>query len=130
MFVPLQRSIRGSSSNAVPTKRDNTGDETSTSPSPDQEEAEAEGNYKKEISETQTSDTSDSPFDSHGNSNAQTRTNETPLPEQRSTVVDASRPTYLRVHQKYLESGTLNAYDLPWEWDDVSPNLLRYVQAI
>lgn len=31
-----------------------------------------------------------------------------------------SRPTYIKVHKKHLSPETLDAYKLPWEWDDVS----------
>lgn len=34
--------------------------------------------------------------------------------------VDWVRPTYIRVHRKWIEPETLDAYDLPWEWEDVS----------
>ncbi|KAL8656992.1 MAG: hypothetical protein Q9226_002363 [Calogaya cf. arnoldii] len=122
--------------NPVSTKGDDVGDEIT---SPDKEnrenhnlaspqistslkapshQAKAEGDNKHEISEAQTSDTSDIPFDLHRNADAQTRTDEIPVPEQLSTVFDASRPTYLKVHRKHLEPATLDAYELPWEWDD------------
>ncbi|KAL8992219.1 MAG: hypothetical protein Q9169_007271 [Polycauliona sp. 2 TL-2023] len=32
-------------------------------------------------------------------------------------LIEPSRPTYLKVHRKHLEPDTLDAYDLPWEWD-------------
>ncbi|KAL8817566.1 MAG: hypothetical protein Q9223_003629 [Gallowayella weberi] len=35
-------------------------------------------------------------------------------------VVNLNRPTYIKVHRKHLSPDTLDAYDLPWEWDDVS----------
>lgn len=35
-------------------------------------------------------------------------------------IVDLNRPTYIKVHRKHLSPDTLDAYDLPWEWDDVS----------
>lgn len=35
-------------------------------------------------------------------------------------VVDLNRPTYIKVHRKHLSPDTLDAYDLPWEWYDVS----------
>ncbi|KAL8776140.1 MAG: hypothetical protein Q9213_008380 [Squamulea squamosa] len=28
------------------------------------------------------------------------------------------RPTYIKVHRKHLSPDTLDAYDLPWEWDE------------
>ena len=34
--------------------------------------------------------------------------------------ISLSRPTYIKVHRKHLSPETLNAYKLPWEWDDVS----------
>lgn len=35
-------------------------------------------------------------------------------------IMDLTRPTYIKVHRKYLSPDTLDVYDLPWEWDDVS----------
>lgn len=35
-------------------------------------------------------------------------------------VLDLKRPTFIKVHRKHLSPDTLDAYDLPWEWDDVS----------
>lgn len=35
-------------------------------------------------------------------------------------VVNLNRPTYIKVHRKHLSPDTLDAYGLPWEWDDVS----------
>lgn len=35
-------------------------------------------------------------------------------------IMDLTRPTYIKVHRKHLSPDTLDAYDLPWEWDDVS----------
>ncbi|KAL8856198.1 MAG: hypothetical protein Q9178_007163 [Gyalolechia marmorata] len=29
------------------------------------------------------------------------------------------RPTYIRVHRKHLSTRTLDAYQLPWEWDQI-----------
>jgi len=31
-----------------------------------------------------------------------------------------TQPTYIKVHRKHLSPDTLDAYNLPWEWDDVS----------
>ena len=31
-----------------------------------------------------------------------------------------TRPTYMKVHTKHLDTETLDIYNLPWEWDDVS----------
>lgn len=36
-------------------------------------------------------------------------------------TVDLTRPTYIMVHRKYLSPDTLDAYELPWEWKEVSP---------
>ena len=30
------------------------------------------------------------------------------------------RPTYIKVNKKYLDPDTLEVYELPWEWDEVS----------
>lgn len=35
-------------------------------------------------------------------------------------IMDLTRPTYIKVHRKYLSPDTLDAYSLPWEWDEVS----------
>ena len=35
-----------------------------------------------------------------------------------------NRPTYIKLHRKHLDPETLNVYHLPWEWDDVSLELL------
>ena len=35
-------------------------------------------------------------------------------------IMDLTRPTYIKVHRKHLSPDTLDIYDLPWEWDDVS----------
>lgn len=37
-----------------------------------------------------------------------------------SKIMDLTRPTYIKVHRKHLSPDTLDIYDLPWEWDDVS----------
>ncbi|KAI4164775.1 MAG: hypothetical protein LQ342_001750 [Letrouitia transgressa] len=34
-------------------------------------------------------------------------------------VMDLRRPTFIKVHRKHLSPETLDAYNLPWEWDDV-----------
>lgn len=50
-----------------------------------------------------------------------------PHPEQSvgPRVHDLQMPTFIKVHRKYLNPDTLDAYDLPWEWDMVSTaNLL------
>ena len=33
---------------------------------------------------------------------------------------DLTRPTYIKVHQKFMSTETLDAFDLPWEWDKVN----------
>ena len=35
-------------------------------------------------------------------------------------IMDLSRPTHLRVHRKHLSPETLDIYELPWGWDEVS----------
>jgi hypothetical protein len=37
-----------------------------------------------------------------------------------SMIMDLSKPTWIRVHRKYLAIETLEFYSLPWEWDEVS----------
>ena len=34
--------------------------------------------------------------------------------------MELTRPTYIKVHRKHLSPDTLDLYDLPWEWDEVS----------
>ena len=36
-------------------------------------------------------------------------------------TVDLVRPTYIKVHRRHISPDTLDAYNLPWEWDQVSP---------
>ncbi|KAL9600123.1 MAG: hypothetical protein Q9219_003379 [cf. Caloplaca sp. 3 TL-2023] len=43
---------------------------------------------------------------------------------EQTKVVDLNRPTYIKVHRKYLSPDTLDAYDLPWEWDDRDSNYI------
>lgn len=49
-----------------------------------------------------------------------------PLPHPVSTAIDSTkelelvRPTYIRSHVKHLSPDTLDAYNLPWQWDQVS----------
>ena len=38
-------------------------------------------------------------------------------------IMDLTRPTYIKVHRKHLSPETLDLYELPWEWDDVSSSL-------
>lgn len=35
-------------------------------------------------------------------------------------IVSHARPTYVKVHREHLCPETLDAYELPWEWDSVS----------
>ena len=35
-------------------------------------------------------------------------------------IMDLTRPTYIKVHRKHLSPDTLDVYELPWEWDEVS----------
>ena len=44
--------------------------------------------------------------------------------EKPKKLMDLTRPTYIKVHRKHLSPATLDAYNLPWEWDEVS-NLYR-----
>jgi flagellar biosynthesis GTPase FlhF len=37
-----------------------------------------------------------------------------------SMAMGLSKPTWIRVHRKYLAIETLEFYSLPWEWDEVS----------
>ena len=39
---------------------------------------------------------------------------------QGKKIMDLTRPTYIKVHRKHLSPDTLDLYELPWEWDDVS----------
>lgn len=50
---------------------------------------------------------------------ARARTAITNMNEQMHGVA-SSKPTYLKVNRKHVSPETLDAYDLPWEWDDVS----------
>jgi hypothetical protein len=43
-----------------------------------------------------------------------------PQAEIHVTHLDVKRPTYIKVCRKYLSPDTLDAYNLPWEWDSVS----------
>lgn len=40
--------------------------------------------------------------------------------EGQKKIMDLTRPTYIKVHRKHLSPDTLDAYSLPWEWDEVS----------
>ena len=35
-------------------------------------------------------------------------------------IKDLTRPTYMKIHQKHVSPETLDDYNLPWEWDEVS----------
>ena len=37
------------------------------------------------------------------------------------TPLDLTRPTYIKVHRKYMSPETLDEYKLPWEWLKVGP---------
>jgi hypothetical protein len=37
-----------------------------------------------------------------------------------SISMDLTKPTWIRIHRKYLAIETLEFYSLPWEWDQVS----------
>jgi hypothetical protein len=41
-----------------------------------------------------------------------------------TTIVNLSKPTYIKVNKKYLETATLEYYELPWEYDSVSNSTL------
>ena len=36
-------------------------------------------------------------------------------------MLDLALPTYIMVHRRHLSPDTLDAYELPWEWKEVSP---------
>lgn len=40
------------------------------------------------------------------------------------TIMDVSRPTYIKVHRKHLSPETLDVYELPWEWDPQNSNYI------
>lgn len=37
-----------------------------------------------------------------------------------SSIQEKKRPTYIKVHRKYLSPDTLDHFALPWEWDKAS----------
>ncbi|KAL8682211.1 MAG: hypothetical protein Q9186_001749 [Xanthomendoza sp. 1 TL-2023] len=43
---------------------------------------------------------------------------------EQMNVVNLNRPTYIKVHRKHLSPDTLDAYELPWEWDDRDSNYI------
>ena len=47
-----------------------------------------------------------------------------------SHVMDLTRPTYLKVHRRHLSPKTLEIYELPWGWDEVSPNPPQFLHNI
>ena len=41
--------------------------------------------------------------------------------DEKKKIMDVGmRPTYIKVHRKHLSTQTLDVYELPWKWDDVS----------
>ena len=42
------------------------------------------------------------------------------IAEHKHKVVDLPRPTYMKVHTRYIDTYTLDTYDLPWDYDEVS----------
>ena len=44
-------------------------------------------------------------------------------------IKDLTRPTYIKVHRKHVSPETLDEYNLPWEWDEVSfsRSRIRYI---
>lgn len=40
--------------------------------------------------------------------------------QKEMNVVNLGKPIWMKVHRKNLDTDTLEAYGLPWEWDDVS----------
>jgi len=43
-----------------------------------------------------------------------------PIKEKTFKMKGPSRPTSIKAHRKHLSPETLDFYDLPWQWDDVS----------
>lgn len=50
--------------------------------------------------------------------------------EGQKRIMDLSRPTYIKVHRKHLSPDTLDAYSLPWEFDDVRSHLSCFVYSL
>ena len=48
--------------------------------------------------------------------------------KEKKPILDLTRPTYIKVHRKHLLPDTLDHYNLPWQWDDVSTPLLLVSQ--
>ena len=49
---------------------------------------------------------------------------------EQKKIMDLTRPTYIKVNRKHLSPDTLDVYDLPWEWDDVSRSLEPSCKAL
>jgi len=45
-------------------------------------------------------------------------------------TIDLTRPVYIKLHRKHLSPNTLDTYELPWEWDDVSSFLEILCKAL
>lgn len=45
-------------------------------------------------------------------------------------TIDLTRPAYIKLHRKHLSPDTLDTYELPWEWDDVSSFLEILCKAL
>ena len=39
--------------------------------------------------------------------------------EKDKLIMDLRRPTFVKVHRKHISPETLDAFDLPWQWDTV-----------
>lgn len=50
--------------------------------------------------------------------------------EGQKKIMDLTRPTYIKVHLKHLSPDTLDAYDLPWEVDEVRPSVSFFVPLV
>lgn len=50
--------------------------------------------------------------------------------ERETLAIDLHRPTFIKVHRKYLHPDTLDYYGLPWEWDSVSFVLPKQTSAL
>ena len=46
--------------------------------------------------------------------------------EHSMQIKNLTRPTYMRVNRKHLSPATLDAYNLPWEWDKVNLPIASY----
>ena len=45
---------------------------------------------------------------------------------ERIGEIDVNRPIWIKVHRKYLEPDTLDLYEVPWEWYEVSELSPKY----